>query len=182
MGPWSNALRYAHATSRSPDDAAVIRVDDTTHVSFSEAETEDLAARLAAGLVGGEVIALEGPLGAGKTCFVRGLVGALGGSRADVHSPTFVLHHVYRGGRMAVHHIDCYRLGLGADLRELDLDTLTEEGVVVVEWADLADLAGYAVTRLSLEIPDASCRRLRLDEASPGVRDTWLGGGGDSRR
>src|SRR4051794_15134380 len=89
--------------------------------SQSVAETERVAASLASTLVGGECIALEGDLGAGKTQFVRGLVVGLGGDGRQVASPTYVLLHVYGGlahadiggvppMRLAVYHLDAYRV------------------------------------------------------------------------
>jgi tRNA threonylcarbamoyladenosine biosynthesis protein TsaE len=75
--------------------------------------TAALGATLAARLVPGDLLLLEGPLGAGKTTLVRGLVAGLGGDPAEVCSPTFVLLETYdvRGGAIArVHHADLYRL------------------------------------------------------------------------
>ncbi len=92
----------------------------------------DLGARL----VAGDVVALCGPLGAGKTQAAKGIVAGLG-SQAAVTSPTFTLVHEYRDGRLPVFHFDFYRhehpaavLAAGWD------DILDEPGVVVVEWAD----------------------------------------------
>jgi len=85
--------------------------------------TEAVAARLAAALRAGDLIALDGPLGAGKTAFVRGLASGLGLDPRVVKSPTFVLHHVY-GSPPRLHHLDLYRLGPGAGIRLLDLDGL----------------------------------------------------------
>lgn len=100
------------------------------------AATAAAGARLAAGLRGGEAIALVGELGAGKTTFVAGLVAALGGP--DAHSPTFALVHEYTGGRLVVWHADLYRVERAAELPELGLDEAIGDprGVVVVEWAD----------------------------------------------
>jgi tRNA threonylcarbamoyladenosine biosynthesis protein TsaE len=79
-------------------------------VTTSAAETEAVGARLGATAAGGELLGLVGDLGAGKTCLVRGLVRGIGADPDVVHSPTFVLATEYRGGRLAVQHVDLYRL------------------------------------------------------------------------
>jgi tRNA threonylcarbamoyladenosine biosynthesis protein TsaE len=84
----------------------------------------------------GEVLALAGDLGAGKTQFVKGLVAGLG-SAAPVTSPTFTLIHEYTGGRLPVYHLDFYRLENRAAAVRLGLDDyFFGDGVSVVEWAD----------------------------------------------
>lgn len=109
-----------------------------THDSHSVADTERIAAALADRLRGGEVVALHGELGAGKTQFVRGLVAALGGNPRQVASPTFVLLHVYDGGRLRVHHLDAYRVRGPDDFEAIGFAELLEDpsAVTVVEWAD----------------------------------------------
>ena len=105
--------------------------------SASVAETESIAAQLAARLAGGECIALYGDLGAGKTQFVRGLVRALGGNERWVSSPTFVLLNIYDSGRLRVFHLDAYRVHGAEDFEAIGFSELLEQGgVVVVEWAD----------------------------------------------
>jgi len=107
------------------------------------AATEALASRIAAGARPGDVLALVGPLGAGKTTLVRALVVALGGDARDVVSPTFALVQHYEA-RLPVTHVDAYRLG-GADaLRALGHEEVFPEGadglpigLTAVEWADL---------------------------------------------
>src|SRR5579862_9040464 len=97
--------------------------------SHSEAETDALAARLAAALVRGTVVALVGNLGAGKTRFVRGVAEALGVDRREVASPTFVLVHEYEG-RLPIYHFDIYRLRSPTDFLEIGADEyLNSEGV-----------------------------------------------------
>jgi tRNA threonylcarbamoyladenosine biosynthesis protein TsaE len=105
--------------------------------TLAEAETREVARTLARTLHGGEVILLEGPLGAGKTVFVRGLVEGLGGNPDDVASPSFVLCREYEVDDLHVFHVDLYRLDEGADLSDLAIDDLvTMGGVVVVEWGE----------------------------------------------
>jgi tRNA threonylcarbamoyladenosine biosynthesis protein TsaE len=105
--------------------------------THSAAETRRLAARLGRAARAGDVLALVGGLGAGKTCFVQGLALGLGVPREEhVASPTFniVLEH---RGRLPLHHVDLYRIGSPDELSELGLEQLLEGGgVAAVEWAD----------------------------------------------
>jgi tRNA threonylcarbamoyladenosine biosynthesis protein TsaE len=102
----------------------------------SAADMEAFGAEWAGELDGGEALGLIGGLGAGKTHFCKGLVGALGHS-GDVTSPTFGLVHEYRGGRLPVFHWDFYRLGAAAELPAAGWDELLDEaGITLVEWAD----------------------------------------------
>ena len=96
-------------------------------------EMEHLGARIAALLEPGDLIALDGELGAGKTTLVRGLGTALG-VRGTITSPTFVLARTHpRPGGAPLVHVDAYRLSSAAELDDLDIDY--ERSIVVVEWA-----------------------------------------------
>lgn len=129
-------------------------------VTDSPEATEAAAARLARHLQAGDLLLLEGPLGAGKTTFVRGLARGLG-STADVMSPTFQLVRVY-AGPLQLAHADLYRLEAAAELSQLGFDELLDEGVLVVEWGDrLGGGAGDVAARVTLE-PEADGRRRRL--------------------
>lgn len=102
-------------------------------VISSAAEMERLGASIAAQLDAGDLLALNGELGAGKTTFVRGLGEALG-ARGAIASPTFVIartHPTERGVPLV--HVDAYRLSSAAELDDLDLDF--EGSIVAVEWA-----------------------------------------------
>ena len=104
------------------------------HTASAE-ETEAAGERLAAGLGPGDVVALVGELGAGKTCFIRGLVRGLGATTRAT-SPTFVLINQYRG-RVPIYHVDAYRTQSLRELLEIGVDELMGgDGVTVVEWAD----------------------------------------------
>jgi tRNA threonylcarbamoyladenosine biosynthesis protein TsaE len=108
---------------------------DTTITTRSPEETEAAGEQLGRGLKSSDVVALTGELGAGKTCFVQGLVRGLGVG-APATSPTFVLINEYRG-RLPVHHVDAFRTAGLNELMELGLPELfDEDGVTVVEWAD----------------------------------------------
>jgi len=102
-------------------------------VSGSPEETEALGQALAAGLDTGDVIALVGPLGAGKTCFVLGLARGLG-ARSRVRSPSFTLLNEYRGDRLLLH-LDLYRVE-PSEVEGLGLEEQVERGVVVAEWGE----------------------------------------------
>ena len=99
--------------------------------------TYEWGAQLAQSLNAGDVVALCGHLGAGKTQATKGIVAGLG-SRADVTSPTFTLVHEYFDGRVPVFHFDFYRMDDAAQVLTVGWDDfLDEPGVVIVEWADL---------------------------------------------
>ncbi len=105
------------------------------HESNSVEQTESIAADLAQKLTGGEVIALEGDLGAGKTQFVRGLAKGLGGNPRAVSSPTFVLLNVYDTGRLTLFHLDAYRVHGPEDFEAIGFAELLEQNAIIaVEW------------------------------------------------
>ncbi len=110
-----------------------------THLCRSEKEMIDFAAGLARTLQGGEVFALTGNLGCGKTTFVKGL--ALGlQSTAIVTSPTFNLVHRYTGRKLTLIHYDLYRLKKFEEIEALDLEmALQGENVVAIEWPKLVE-------------------------------------------
>ncbi len=115
-----------------------------TCLSTSEADTMALARRLAARLCPGTVVALSGELGAGKTCFVRGLAEGLGLPARSVSSPTFVIVHEY-GSRLI--HIDAYRLSGPDDLESIGWEEMLDRAraVIALEWP----------TRISEALPAA---------------------------
>ncbi|MDA0839715.1 MAG: tRNA (adenosine(37)-N6)-threonylcarbamoyltransferase complex ATPase subunit type 1 TsaE [Planctomycetota bacterium] len=131
--------------------------------------TQAVAAQIASAIEPGDVIALCGDLGSGKTCFTQGLAAALGvGESGVVNSPTFVLLNVYQG-RLPIYHFDTYRLGdpdtwldLGAE------EMLYGDGVCIIEWADLVAEA-LPEDRLSIEFEHVSMneRHLKLTSSGP---------------
>jgi tRNA threonylcarbamoyladenosine biosynthesis protein TsaE len=132
--------------------------------SRSVAQTERIAGELARSLKGGECVALHGNLGAGKTQFVRGLVGALGANARSVSSPTFVLLNVYSGGRLTVYHLDAYRVGGAEDFETIGFSELLEQGgVVVVEWASkVAELLPKDTIQVHIEPTNKTTRRITI--------------------
>jgi tRNA threonylcarbamoyladenosine biosynthesis protein TsaE len=136
-------------------------------------DTEALGRRLAAGLQAGDLVVLDGPLGAGKTALTRGIAAGLG-VQGRVTSPTFVIAREHRPGERAdgkpvgLVHVDAYRLGGGPgaldELDALDLDTDLTDAVVVVEWGEgLVE----KLTERHLRV------RLRRDPDSDVRRATW---------
>jgi len=108
-----------------------------TYISESEKETLALGESFAAQLHGGEIVALRGELGSGKTVFVKGVCRGLG-STDVVSSPTFVLINEYNGNRK-IYHADLYRLETEAQLPALGLEELpSPDAVLFIEWPDIA--------------------------------------------
>ena len=133
----------------------------------SPEETERLGEELGRNLGGGEVVLLQGELGAGKTAFVRGLARGLGADPEEVASPTFVLLTAYPG-RLTLYHADLYRLSGGGDDRELGLEELPgPAGVLAVEWAERLSFVPWPrVWRVALEHAGEDARRLTVTEES----------------
>ena len=107
-------------------------------MSSSPEETFELGAQLGGQLSGGETLLLSGPLGAGKTVFVKGLASALGIDPEEVTSPSFTLVNPY-DAKFPLFHIDLYRLDEGATAAHaVDLDELLndDQAVIVIEWAE----------------------------------------------
>ena len=151
-------------------------------ISHSPAETRALAARLGARLTSGDVVALNGELGSGKTEFVHGLAEGLGVPPQMVASPSFTLMHEYPG-RLTLVHVDLYRL---EDLPPEILPDLEEylsgPQVVAVEWARrLAPLLPGDYLAVHLEIMGESDRRLTFTGHGPRSRDLlrYLAEGGE---
>jgi tRNA threonylcarbamoyladenosine biosynthesis protein TsaE len=106
------------------------------HTLASVEETVAMGHALADELRAGDVVALVGNLGAGKTHATKGIVAGLG-CNADVTSPTFTLVHEYTGGRLSAVHFDFYRLNSAAEVISIGWDDyLDAGGVLIVEWAD----------------------------------------------
>jgi tRNA threonylcarbamoyladenosine biosynthesis protein TsaE len=154
--------------------------------SQSVATTELYGLGLGGALRTGDVLVLNGPLGAGKTSLVRGLVAGAGGNAAAVRSPTFILHQPVLCARLTLHHVDLYRLGPGAAIDFLDLDGALLDGAAVIEWGEYADLSRYSPSILTIDAPGPG-RDLRVlqldDEAAAHLSAAWaeLAAGAASR-
>lgn len=133
-------------------------------------ETFEIGRRTGARLAGGEILLLSGPLGAGKTVFVKGLASALGLDPDEVSSPSFTLVNRHDEGRLRLYHLDLYRLAEGpAAAHAVDLDELLadERAVIVIEWAER--MGRYPLPagawRVSIEGDGADPRRISLAPA-----------------
>jgi tRNA threonylcarbamoyladenosine biosynthesis protein TsaE len=151
----------------------MVDVKDTV-VTSSPEETMNLGRRIARDLRGGEVLALSGPLGAGKTTLIKGIAGGLGvEDTSEVRSPTFVLLRVYEGitsgGKpVSVNHVDGYRLDGGADFDDIGgRDLFEESSICLIEWADrIADGLPARRVNISLEHVDENTRRITISGSS----------------
>ncbi len=142
-----------------------------TTESVNEHDTEALAAGLMKTATPGEVYALLGPLGAGKTVFVRGAVRGLGGDPAQVRSPTFTLLNCY-DARLPVYHFDLYRLASASDLDGIGYDEFARgDGVTLVEWADrVPEVVETADVLVRIEFGDGVDQRRVLVTRRTGAR------------
>ena len=132
----------------------------------TEAETEAAGAALAERLSAGSVVALYGDLGAGKTCFVRGLARGLG-IDARVSSPTFTIVNEYRAGARELIHFDMYRLANADELFDIGWEDYLRRGAVcAVEWSENVEDAfeGDEIT-------------VRITTLPGGAREIEIGGG-----
>lgn len=114
-------------------------------------------------LADGDVVRLEGDLGAGKTAFARALIRKLAESDITVPSPTFTLLQTYDLPGLKVTHADLYRLGGPAEVVELGLEEAWETGVLLVEWSDRANgLLPEDGLTVRLELAEGDARRVEL--------------------
>ena len=151
--------------------------------SLNAKHTEAIASYIAEQLVGGETLLLNGELGAGKTCFVRGLCAGLGLSPRQVKSPSYNILHHYEGGRLEVQHFDAYFVREEGEFSRAGLDEFLALGhVAVVEWAERFPGAfSPQAIRIDLEVVSEDCRRLTIqigrngeDAAIPAPEGEWL--------
>jgi tRNA threonylcarbamoyladenosine biosynthesis protein TsaE len=119
---------------------------------YSPAETHELGRTLGEAAAAGDVIAISGELGSGKTVLAQGIAAGLGVAE-EVGSPTFLLLREYGSGRLPLYHFDVYRLGSSRELDELGFDEYVDgPGLVLVEWAEkAAALLPPACLRVRLE-------------------------------
>lgn len=151
-------------------------LSDPSHPSLatalvcSEDDTQALALRLAAVVQPGDILLLDGDLGAGKTFFARALiqsVQAAHGPVEDVPSPSFTLVQTYWAGETEIWHADLYRLGDADELIELGFDAAMETAILLVEWPDQAGAVwpDHAL-RLRFDMAGADARQLSLHAIS----------------
>jgi tRNA threonylcarbamoyl adenosine modification protein YjeE len=156
-------------TSARPDVTRLIEIEIA-----SPQEMQDLARDLAPVLAAGDVLALSGPLGAGKTAFARALIQtrlAACGRHEEVPSPSYTLVQTYDLGDAELWHVDLYRLGDASELAELGLDDAFGTAIMLIEWPDrLGRLlpARHAAIAFAF-LPDGDeARRLVIDLRGPG--------------
>lgn len=137
------------------------------------AATAALAARLAGIVRAGDVIALGGGLGAGKTAFARAFIAAVadraGVPREDVPSPTYTLVQSYEFAHLTVHHFDLYRIARPEDAYELGIEEAFVTGASLIEWPD----------RLGRLLPEDRLELVLHPAAGPGARVAGITGHGD---
>jgi len=128
----------------------------------SAKETTSLGQRIGSQLSSGDILALSGPLGAGKTTLIQGIAQGLE-VKDYVTSPTFILINEYQG-RLPFYHIDLYRLEDPAQIEELGLfEYFEKDGVVVIEWAErLGDLLPEGAKQIKLEVTGEDKRKIWL--------------------
>ena len=131
-------------------------------ISHSVDDTEEIAIGLAKMLRAGDVISLYGPVGAGKTHFVKGLAAGLG-AKISVKSPSFNLINEYPG-EMPIYHIDFYRLRIPGEIEDLGwTDYLNSDGIVAIEWAEkVRNLLPSTTLDVYLEILDENTRKVEI--------------------
>lgn len=131
-------------------------------------ETLALGRRLGEKLAPGHVVALVGPLGAGKTWFVKGVAQGAGVEDArDVTSPTFVLVNEY-DARCRLYHLDTYRLSTSEELWALGFEEMCETGAVLVEWAEkMLDIFPNDTLRVDIEPTGETARTFSFCAVGP---------------
>jgi tRNA threonylcarbamoyladenosine biosynthesis protein TsaE len=137
-------------------------------------QMRELGRRIASVLRPGDLVLLDGDLGAGKTTLTQGIGAGLGVS-AQVTSPTFVIARVHRDGRIPLVHVDAYRLGATVDVDDLDLDASVEDSATVVEWGE-GLVEGLSEHRLEVRIerPTTDADETRTVTLSA-VGERWVG-------
>ncbi|MBN2137277.1 MAG: tRNA (adenosine(37)-N6)-threonylcarbamoyltransferase complex ATPase subunit type 1 TsaE [Sedimentisphaerales bacterium] len=135
-------------------------------ISNSPQDTIELGRRIGRALKGGEVVALSGPLGSGKTHLIKGIAAGAGAEDCgQVNSPTFVLVNEYTG-RLDIYHIDAYRLNSVAEFEMLGFDDFCHAGsVVLIEWADKVEsaLSNIECIRIGLEHCGRTARKINIE-------------------
>jgi tRNA threonylcarbamoyladenosine biosynthesis protein TsaE len=150
---------------------------NTSIKTRSVEETRDFGRRLANVVEAGDVIALEGDLGAGKTELIKGIAEGLDVT-GSVHSPTFVLHHRYKG-RLPIEHYDLYRLE-GLAWVDTGLDDPAPDAVTLIEWPERAAvLESWATIVIRLSSEGEQQRRLMLVRGPERIRSVFENAPGD---
>jgi tRNA threonylcarbamoyladenosine biosynthesis protein TsaE len=142
-----------------------------TFISNSPDETEGFGRKFAETIKAGDVLALTGGLGSGKTQFVKGLTAALGATTGAT-SPTFTLIHEYSGGRLPIYHFDFFRVENRQSAERLGLDDyFFGDGVSMIEWADrFRDLIPENARWIRFETKSETQRAITVPDNSPALQ------------
>ena len=146
-------------------------MQECTFISHSVADTVAFAEQLVATFVGGEVLLLNGEMGAGKTHFVKGLARGLGIDDV-VTSPTFALHNSY-GGRLTLNHFDFYRIEDSEEVAILGLDEFffDKHGVAAIEWSqNVAALLPKHCVTVTIDKIDDETRKITVGDPKTVVK------------
>jgi tRNA threonylcarbamoyladenosine biosynthesis protein TsaE len=149
---------------------------DYDFLSNSVDQTIEIGRSLGSQLKGGEVIALTGPLGSGKTYLIKGIVSGVGATKdaVAVNSPTFVLVNEY-SGRFDIYHIDAYRIQSVEEFEKTGFDDFCyPNSVVLIEWADRVApaLKGINYVRITLAHQEQSSRKILIENLPPYIHLT----------
>jgi tRNA threonylcarbamoyladenosine biosynthesis protein TsaE len=139
------------------ESSAVIKI-------YSEKDTKDLAKEFASGLNAGEVIVVNGELGAGKTFFIKSASGVLGID--NVNSPTFALVNEYMG-KFKIYHFDFYRINDVKELHDIGFDDYLndDEAVVFIEWGNLfPEILPYKRTEIEIKVLEDFSREIIINK------------------
>jgi len=152
--------------------------------SRSPEQTRRIGVRLGGALQAGDLICLQGDLGAGKTTFVQGIAQGWG-SLDSVSSPTFILVNVYRrDDQSQLFHMDAYRLDSTPEAEELDLDSMLADSALIIEWPErMAGLIPIERLWVNLEYVDDEERKMKFNASGKRytelleiIRDSMAGG------
>ena len=152
--------------------------------SRSPEQTRRIGVRLGGALQAGDLICLQGDLGAGKTTFVQGIAQGWG-SLDSVSSPTFILVNVYRrDDQSQLFHMDAYRLDSTPEAEELDLDSMLADSALIIEWPErMAGLIPIERLWVNLEYVDDEERKMKFNSSGKRytelleiIRDSMAGG------
>ena len=136
------------------------------YISTSEKQTQEIAGKIAKQLNVGDVVLLQGDLGAGKTAFVKGIVKSFGGKAQEVTSPTFTIVNTYALSKVKIYHFDLYRIENPEELFNIGIEEyLYGDGICFVEWPERAmSLLPEYSKQITIEKLDQNKRKIIFGE------------------